>query len=419
MKRYVKIITICIVTLLSVIWTTCLATEMNLISGDNVNYIDSYEEYENLINESTNQYSQEDLADMYEEYREYMREYYKVYEREKTVRAKVIKTEKVKAEYEVDEYYYSTMKYEFQPIGVEIMEGEHAGKKFEMNYLLTGDSLNNVKYSELKVGDKIFVSIYTNEETGELYADITNTGSNVERFGTVFCIGIIALLLLTIYGGKKGLLISLITLLILDFCLVIIPNMGFAGHGFVVGGIILMLLLIFSYTISKLGLNKKAAKAGMVSVILNAITAMLLVTFNYLTRTAGVTFEVAALSENVIMGNMNFESLYIITTMIIASLAITDVICKCMKKLEKAQVTTFNEKLEVCKDALGANVLLVVISLIALYIQNHLLLLTNKYTDVEILNSEILVVELIRVFTIIIAMALTVPTVVAFDENKK
>lgn len=420
MKRYLKLITICLTSIFISIWTSCMATVVELPSGEseeNVNYVDSYEEYENIIGDTTNGYNQDDLAKLYEDYRNYMKEYYKSYKREETVRAKVIKTEDVKAQYEIDEYYYSTSKYEIQPITIEIMEGEYIGQKFSMDYLLTGDSLNNIKYSELKVGDKIFVTVYTNEESDELVADITNAGSNIERFGTVFCIGIIAIVLLIIYGGKKGLLTSLITLLILDFCLVIIPNMGFEGQGFIAGAL-LIALLIFTISISKLGFNKKAFKASCGASLIVIITGIILGVFSYLTRTVGVTFEAAALSENVIMGNINFETLYMIVTLIIASVAITNVACSCVKKLENTQVTTFNEKLDACKDVLGGNVLLVVISLIALYIPNHLLLLTNKYTDTEILNAEILVTELIRVFTIIIAMSLTVPTFVFFDKKK-
>lgn len=420
MKTKFKSISLFVMLFVLSICTVSLATVIenpSAESGETV-YIDSYEDYEQLVEDTNTEYNQEELKRVYAEYTKYMREYYNQYERDETVKAKVIEAGDIVEQYDFDQYYYSASKYELQPIGIEIVEGEYAGKRFNIDYLLTGDALNNLKYSKLKVGDTVFVSVYQDESTGEYVAEFTNAGSNIERFGTVFCIGIIAMVLLILYGGKKGILTTLITLLILDFCLIIIPNMGFAGQGFVIGGIALILLMIFTVSISKLGLNKKAVKASVIAIIINIITIMLLVIFNYLTRIAGVTYEVAALSENVLLGNMNFESLYIIITMIIASLAITNVICKCIEKLEKSEAVTFNEKLSVCKNSLGGNVLLVVVSLMALYIPNHLLLLTNKYTSTEILNAEILATELIRLFTIIIAMALTVPTVVAFDEKK-
>lgn len=412
-----------VVTLFTALWTTSYATNIvdidSVVSGDD-QYITSYEEYENLLNDTVSEsgYTQEQLKEYYKEYQTYIEDYYKEYERDKTIRARVIDTEPVTEEYEYNDYYYSVSKYEIQPITVKILEGDCKNQEFEIAYLLTGDSLNNVRYSELKTGDIVFVSIIENAETGELEADITNTGSNIERFGIVICIGIIALLLLSIYGGKKGVITALITLLILDFCLVIIPNMGYLGEGFVFGGIALILLLIASISILELGLNIKAARASVISIIVNIAAFILMSVAMYLTRTVGITFEVAAISENILLGNMNFESLYIIITMMIASLAITNVICKVISKLSEEKVEGFSEQLNICKSILGPNVLMIVIALLALYIPNHLLLLTNKYTIAEIWNSEILVTELIRLFVIIISMSLAVPTTIVFNEKE-
>ena len=221
-----------------------------------------------------------------------------------------------------------------------------------------------------------------------------------------------------VYGRKKGLLTILILLLVLDFCLVIIPNMGYDGEGFINGGIAFIVLLTFTNAITKLGLNKKSLVATFVSLGVTCIAVLLLLVANYLTRTVGVTFEVAAVAENVILGNMNFEHLYIIITMIITSMAITNVACKSILKIQETTNASLNKRMDVCKDVLDETALSTVVTLATTYIPNHLLLLTNKYTTAEILNSEILVSELIRIFIVLLAISLTVP-VVAFAVKSK
>ena len=417
-----KLVSLVILTIFIMSSTICFATNTDKVTELEQNtdaYINSYEEYEQLYNEKETGYNQAQLKEYYDDYQESIKAYFKEYKRDETVKAKVVKASKVEEVYEIDEYYYSVSKYEFQPITVEILEGEHKGKTFDIDYLLTGDSLNNITYSEVKTGDTIYVGFFTDEETGEIYADITNAGSNVERFFVVAIIGIVALALMMIYGGKNGVLATLITILILDFCLLIIPNMGYMGQGFIIGGGLLTILIIATISLMNFGINKKTVKASIISLIMVAIVAILLSLTSNLTRTVGITFEVAAISENVLLGNMNFESLYVIITLIVASLFITKIVCGALKKISKLNTNDVNEKINSCKELLGTNVILLTGTLLATYIPNHLLLLTNKYTGAEIWNSELLVCELIRLFVIIISMSLTIPMIALLDESKE
>lgn len=429
-KNYKIVCTFLLTVLITIFsfYSTCFATDQdvsietqdsNVSESGNVEYIGSYEDYENLYNEMSTGYDQNTLKEYYEDYQNYLEEYYNSYTRKITFKAKVIRAESVEEQYEYNDAYYSVSKFEFQPITIEILEGEYKGQKFEMDYLLTGDSLNNIKYSTLKTGDVLFVAVDTDPETGELYADITNTGSNVQRTGIIFCIGLVAAAMLMIYGGKKGVIAALISLLILDFCMVIIPNMAFVGQGFIIGGIILIVLLTALISLMKLGITVNSIKAIIISLILTVATFLLTIVANYLTRTVGTIFEVAAIAENVLLGNMNFEHLYIIMTMIIASAFITNLVCSSISKIEENKAKKFDEKVNVTKELLGSHVLMVVVALFATYIPNHLLLLTNKYTMTEIWNSEILISELVRLFVIIIVMSLTIPTVAFFSEESE
>ena len=62
---------------------------------------------------------------------------------------------------------------------------------------------------------------------------------------------------------------------------------------------------------------------------------------------------------------------------------------------------------------------MVVVIMLVLYIPNHLYLVTNKYTSLEICNSETFMSEVVRIFTIVLAMSVAVPLTVFFDEDKK
>ncbi len=427
MRKSYKILVSILLMIIVMISASCLATTgisaISPTSGDNTEskdiYVDNYEDYESIMNGIEPDYSQSELKEYYEEYQTQIEDYYNSYTREETVKAKVKKVSPVEEYYDYSDYYYTVTKYEFQPITVEVVEGKYIGQTFEIDYLLTGDSLGNIRYAKVHPGDTVFVAVGPDEATGELRADITNTGSNVDRFGIVVCLGIFVILVLVIYAGKKGVLISLITLLILDFCLVIIPNMGFMGEGFAIGTIGFILLLIPTVALYELGFNKKVIKGSLISIVTVIMTWFLLAAANYITRTVGIVFEVSALSENVILGNMNFENLYMMITLMIATIAITSSVCKTLKVSEVLVGKTFDEKSNECRDVVAANVLLLVVTLFATYIPNHLLLLTNKYTATEVWNSEILISELVRLFVLMISVIISVPVTILLTNEKE
>lgn len=429
-----------VITLIMIftLYSVCFATEDQVItpieSGDN--YIDNYDDYEDYLQQTSDTYSQDELKAAYDAYQESLKEYYNEYKRDGVIKARVVEIEDVKTVYELDEYYYSVNKYEIQPIVVHVLEGEHEGERFSINYLLTGDSLNNIQYSKVSVGDTIFIGFYEDETTGEVVADITNTGSNVERLGIVICILAVVVILLIIYAGKNGILVSLLGILISIFCLGILPNMGYEGKGFIVGGIFFVIALIYLITIVELkdlskeedkkarlkaiGLERTRIIAIGISLLMTVVSTVLIIATNYMTRTVGAGFEFSALSENVLLANMNFEELFIVITTMISAIVATHMVCKTIKKLETMPAEAdFNEKLTNCKELLSSSLLIIIVTILALYIPNHLLLLTNKYTSREIWNSEILASELVRMFVILIIMILSVPTTVALYKKSK
>ena len=409
-----------VLVLTSIIYCFAESGETVIIGSDedlsDMNFIESDEDYEKLLSEiqGTNDYStsdtdDEELKEYYEQYQEYIKDYYNSYERPQVNSAKVIEAGESKEKYEIVDYY-SVGKYLVQTIKVEILDGEHKGAQISLDYIRTGDSMDNIHFAPLKVGDRIFVLVEEGN-SGELTATITNTWAFVSRSGMVIVFTVIAFLLLIIYGGKKGINTGLISALAIIFSIVIITSFAYLGLGVIGIGVLFILCLILTISMAYLGLTKSTLKANGVSIVMTFFAFVLVWFMSLVTRTAGVTFETAAVAENIILHNINFEHLYYIITLSIASAFITNATCSAIRRIERESSEEFEEKIYVCKDVIISNVVLCVVTMIVLYIPNHLLLVNNKFDMTEQLNSETFISEAIRIISIVICIIMTVPCV--------
>ena len=331
------------------------------------------------------------------------------YERSATNRAKVLEAGTPKDEYQLDYTSYAVSKFVIQKIKVEVLDGEHSGEQMDVDYVLTADSLNNIVLAPLKKGDTIFLVVTQNED-GTLTGDVSNSWSTVERSNVMYVLGIILLLLLLLYAGKKGFVTSLVAIMILIFGVFLIPNLAFDGINIIAIGIFEVLALIITMSVIHLGVNHNSFKAIVLSCVLTVVAFLILLFGNYITRTVGVTFEFAAIAENVILGNINFEHLYYIISLAISSVFITNTLCMAIKRIEREGAQSYSEKIQLAREVIPHNVIPLMITAVSLYIPNHILLLTNKFSSTEIANAETLISELTRlvatVFCIVIAMPL-------------
>ena len=377
-----------------------------------------YEEFENLYNSYTNSNddststegpTQEQLKEEYNAYNDYLVEYYSGYVREKPIKATVLKADTVREEYEMS-YDYSVSKYRLQKVTVRIDEGTHKGKEVETDYVLSADTLDNIILSELHVGDKVFVMV-TDNGNGTISANISNSWATVQRFNMMICIGIIILLLALIYAGRKGLSASLIAVVIVLSTVVIIPSFAFAGAGIVWTSVLISILLIIAISMAHLGLNGNTIKAIGISAVFALLSVALAAGFSYITRTVGTIFEHAAISENIILGNINFYTLYLMGVLVIASGVVANAVATYINKINRENVDSYNDKIELCKEGILSNIVVVSLVGLTLYIPNQILLLANKFGSLEIMNSETLVSEFIRLFSIIIPTIMAAPVV--------
>ena len=381
---------------------------------EQVQVLDSLDEYADIVgdngyDDSYDEPTSEDLKAYYDDYRDYLTGYYESFVREEPISAVILEISDVKEDYQVN-YDYSVAKYTYQTAKVKILEGDHLGEEISVEYLLSADALDNIKLAELHVGDKIFINLVDNGD-GTFTGEITNSWSTVQRINVVICIGIIAMLLAIIYAGRKGINISLIALIIILSATIIIPVFTNAGMGAVGTSLLISLLLIIAISMAHLGLNANTLKSICISIILSLFSVLLAFGMNYITRTVGTTFEYAAMAENVILGNINFESLFYMSILVISAGVLANFISTCINKINRESSDTFNEKTRDCRDILLSHITIVTLVIFITYIPNHILLLTNKFAEQEIMNSETLVSELIRWFAVIIPIIFAVPII--------
>ncbi len=400
---------IALVALFICIFGVAYAANSGEGTNDDVITIDNLDDLGLILNQTDTAESEEDTAgkEYFEQYQNYIKEYYASYERPTLTKAKVIEAGNSKFKYDTSSYY-SVSRYYVQKVKLELLEGEFKGKEVDAEYMRTGDSMDNLHFAPLKVGDTVFVNAQV-DDNGNVSVSFANAWSSVSRSSVIYILAIIGILLLIIYAGRKGLNASLIVISIGLFCFIILTNFAFHGLGILNVGIPFIFLLIASIALAHFGRKKIALKAMMVSAIVTAICFVLLWFVSFISRTVGVTFEIAAISESLVLNPINYQALFNIITLVISSAFITNTVCLAVKKMERESAQNFEERIELCKDILLSNIVMLAAALFALYIPNHLLLLSNKFNEIEILNSEVFVVEIVRFLAIAISMILAVP----------
>ena len=86
MKMKSKISIVLLIALLSSMWAVCFATENEIGATipqeglyEDVEYLDDYQQYEDLMTDASSEYSQEELKEYYDFYNEEMKKYFNEY----------------------------------------------------------------------------------------------------------------------------------------------------------------------------------------------------------------------------------------------------------------------------------------------------------------------------------------------------
>lgn len=432
---------------------TCFATDELSISGvegtetaDNVIEIDDPDEALDIYEGN---YSQSDMKNYYREYLKFSREEDAKRTVNETVKAKVIDVYDVETIYNM--YYYTPYKISYQPIVIEILEGKYKGEKIDTQYALTADTFENIVVSELKVGDRIFVNI-SEEEDGELYVETATYDVSVQRFGWIIALLIIAAIVIIACFGIKGvqnlLLIGLIAAMIFGIALpvlstsnktIIIENSSdefpslkeieedpsiailekdnngnpskveivIKNNNFIWITLISIVVIAAVNIINHVGLGKKAIYAFGVTICMILIATILLFVVEHVTNINGNGFEASIVAENLINKNANFNSLYFLTVLIIATVLISNLVSEIIDK-------DYDKK---GKEVLAKQMNIIAVFAIMLMLPKFFTLNALGYSLKEILNSEMLQIEVIRMLILMISVSLTIPLTEIIKEK--
>jgi len=357
-------------------------------------------DYSNLIDETQTE-EQIKLKEYYEEQAKEVEKSYEEYELIPPVLAKVTEVTEPYEFYNINSYY-QVSRYYAQKIKVLILDGEYKDKEIETRYYLSDDSLLNSIHTTLDVGDKIWVRVAEDGEDFQIqiYA--------LDRLVPTICIIVVAFILLIIFFGKKGFVGALACVATFIVSVVLFPQFGLSGNGFILTGIFGISALILMISFMYFGLSRRTLQAIAISIISLVVALLTIVGCSAVTRTTGITLQATYVSGQIYVGSFNFTEFYYMTSLFLMVGVITNIICQSITKIDASGANDFETKIEVCKNLLVSNVSVAVVILAAIYIPNYIPIITNKLSLVEMLNEETFIVELVRMISIIISSAIAV-----------
>lgn len=424
MKKFLLIF--CVVV--AIFGTMCVfATEVSDDSNQVIE-IEDYEQYEDLF--STEQtLTDEEYEEVYVAQMKELAEYYEGYVAEELTKARVVEADEPEYVYEAYTGDY-VFKYKMQKIKVEIIEGEYKGEIISLDYPLTADMFLNLDVAKLNKGDVIYVYPYVDGES--VNAEVGTTGSNVERRAGVIILFVVTALVIVIFGRKKGLISALIVALIAVLVLLIGAEQIYAGTPIIVLTLIFAFVIVSMLAISKFGLSKNSLAVIAISIIVIVFSVFLTYGVDALLKNTGGTFETTFLIETIVTGNIDFHALFVASIILLLAVAVPNVVSKAWCKCRKANTYNTIELLKASSSAMSGNLEMVTVALTTLFVPKLLYLYSPrlmssyayKYTADEILNSDVLIAELIRLCMVLIGMAIAVPITVymfkfLFDVDKK
>ena len=396
MKKYfVLLLSILMLCAGQVIFATDTKEYIEYSSGekdDGSIYLDSYEDYLKALGNVDEQevYKEQYLSDLANAVLNY-----DLTERPDVVKARVLNVEGKKEYYSYDSYGLSKISY--QPVNVQVLEGKHKGETYDISYILTADSYENLKIKELKANQKINVVI--SESGDESYAYATTVDSAVNRVPLTVTLIIIAVLLIIVYLGKQGLKIIPQMMLLADMVMLVLVPELFAGRSLLWLTIVTSILYIIVESVIKVGLNSKTVAAIFSTIVVTLALTVVLVGVSNIANFSGITYEVLNMLESFPKGTIDFYMLYISSFILLCMIVTSNISCMAISA---------NGDKKVIKENIAEKLPLFIGILFVSIIPKYLYLFISKYTYDEIINSEMLLTEVYKIIFLIIAMVVTV-----------
>ena len=355
-------------------------------------YLDSYEDYLKALGNVDEQevYKEQYLSNLANAVLNY-----DLTERPDVVKARVLNVEGKKEYYSYDSYGLSKISY--QPVNVQVLEGKHKGETYDISYILTADSYENLKVKELKANQKI--NIVISESGDESYAYATTVDSAVNRVPLTVALIIVAVLLMIVYLGKQGMKIIPQMILLADMVMLVLVPELFAGRSLLWLTIVTSILYIIVESVIKVGLNSKAVAAIFSTIVVTLALTVVLVGVSNIANFSGITYEVLNMLESFPKGTIDFYMLYISSFILLCMIVTSNISCMAINA---------NGDKKAIKENIAEKLPLFIGILFVSIIPKYLYLLISKYTYDEIINSEMLLTDVYKITFLIIAMVVTV-----------
>ena len=385
-------------------FATVHATETNTTGKEEVIYLDSYEEYQKLLQSMDG--SEEAKAGYIEEILKRI-----LYGTpEPAYKAVVLSAGETTTEFtgSMSEGYNM---YVYQDMSVRILEGEYEGQEFEgCAYPIKVDDFYNIKRPEIKRGDTLYICVYDDGET--VYPYIQYVDSGVSKIGVTVTLLVITIAMILVYTGGHGAKILVPIVLLVDLLFVVFSDFVLGSFGVWIVIVAIILLTAIAFFALKLGVNSKLGTALISLTMILVVMAVLLYGFDALTNISGLSYEATNLVEcvyPVIIGNqivpsINFHSLSVGITILLMAVVLIPIIVKTIETFEKG---TADGKEEL-KKYLAEKMLFVTSILLVMMLQKYMIVYLNVSKVEQILNSEILTIEAARIMFVLIGMALSV-----------
>ena len=396
MKKYfILLLSILVLCVGQAVFATDTKEYIEYSSGekdDGSIYLDSYEDYLKALGNVDEQevYKEQYLSDLANAVLNY-----DLTERPAVVKARVLNVEGKKEYYSYDSYGLSKISY--QPVNVQVLEGKHKGETYDISYILTADSYENLKIKELKANQKI--NIIISESGDESYAYVTTVDSAVNRVALTVALIIIAVLLMIVYLGKQGMKIIPQMILLADMVMLILVPELFAGRSLLWLTIVTSILYIIVESVIKVGLNSKTVAAIFSTVVVTLSLTVVLVGVSNMANFSGITYEVLNMLESFPKGTIDFYMLYISSFILLCMIVTSNISCMA--------INTNGDK-KAIKENIAEKLPLFIGILFVSIIPKYLYLFISKYTYDEIINSEMLLTDVYKITFLIIAMVVTV-----------
>ncbi len=371
--------------------------------GENVVYLETYEEYQELLNSISNmdENKQGFISTIIQNI---------IYNSGVPVyKAKVTYASESETTYGVENsgLYYMQR---YQGINVEVLEGYYGGKSFEnCVYPLLVDSYGNIDVKPVDVGDVVYVSIYDDGETTQAY--IMYPDSALNRWGSVLLLGIITIVFLLMYTGKYGAKNLIVVALAADLLFVVFSYFVVNYMSVWLSVALMILLVTIAAFALNLGVNAKFFNALTSFFAIIVVMVIAMYGFDAIAKIAGISLEAASLAENVypsvngedIVPSMDFHALSLGITVIIMAFAIIPMIIKTLERLEPKSGITEDDM----KKYLAEKILVVTGVLMASMLQKFMVIYITSNSLEQVINSEVLCIEFSRIMFVVIAMSLS------------